>query len=59
MNGDILTSLNYAAMVDFHRQHKPVATVGIFTKKVEIDLGVVETDDNDQITNYIEKPILN
>ena len=58
MNGDILTTLNYEDMVNFHQKHGAVATVGLFKKRVKIDLGVVDTDAEDRITAYVEKPIL-
>jgi NDP-sugar pyrophosphorylase family protein len=56
MNGDLLTTLDYAAMIRFHREHGAVATVGLFDKEVKIDLGVIETDGDDHITGYVEKP---
>lgn len=58
MNGDLLTTLDYTAMVRFHREHGAVATVGLFDKEVKIDLGVIETDDDHHITGYVEKPTL-
>jgi NDP-sugar pyrophosphorylase family protein len=57
MNGDLLTTLDYAAMVRFHREHGAVATVSLFDKEVNIDLGVIETDDGHHITGYVEKPM--
>jgi len=58
MNGDLLTTLDYTAMTRFHREHGAVATVGLFDKEVEIDLGVIETDNDDRVTGYVEKPTL-
>lgn len=59
MNGDLLTTLDYAAMVCFHRERRSVATVGLFKRQVKIDLGAIETDSNDRIISYVEKPTLN
>ncbi len=59
LNGDLLTTLDFAAMVRFHRERGVAATVGIFQKNVKIDLGIVETNGRNCITGYIEKPTLN
>lgn len=59
MNGDLLTTIDYGAMLAFHRSHGKIATVGLANKQVKIDLGVIETDSDGRLTNYIEKPQLN
>ncbi len=56
MNGDILTDLNYNEMVTFHEKSGAFATLGLYQKRVLIDLGVIESDKSDEIRNYIEKP---
>jgi NDP-sugar pyrophosphorylase family protein len=58
MNGDILTNLSYAAMVRHHMQEGAALTIATHGKKVDIDLGVIESDDG-TVTGYIEKPTLN
>ncbi|MCL5958562.1 MAG: sugar phosphate nucleotidyltransferase [Chloroflexi bacterium] len=58
MNGDLLTTLDYTAMVRFHKDSGAVATVGLFKKQVAIDLGVIETNGDSRITAYVEKPTL-
>ncbi len=55
MNGDILTTLNFADFMEFHVKNKNIVTIGTFQKKVKIDLGVLETND-EKFVNYIEKP---
>ncbi|GAB4573874.1 MAG: sugar phosphate nucleotidyltransferase [Anaerolineae bacterium] len=57
MNGDVLTSLNYAEMVAFHRAHGNALTIGIYDKAIPIDLGVIEMDDAGRVTGYLEKPV--
>jgi NDP-sugar pyrophosphorylase family protein len=57
MNGDVLTTLDYRDLVDYHRAHDAVLTVATKSKRVEIDLGVVENHGG-LITNYREKPAL-
>lgn len=59
MNGDVLCDLSYLDMYQFHRNHGGLATVGTYNKKVFIDLGVLEVNENNQIQDYIEKPTLN
>jgi NDP-sugar pyrophosphorylase family protein len=56
MNGDILTNLNYRALLDFHASSGAWLTIAAHRKLVKIDLGVLETDEHGYVTNYIEKP---
>jgi len=58
MNGDILSDIDYRAMLCYHKEKKGIATLGTFTKKITLDLGVVKTDDSGLINQYIEKPTL-
>jgi NDP-mannose synthase len=58
MNGDVLCTLNFREMFDFHRAHGGLATIGTYRKEVPITLGVLELDQNQQIRDYIEKPTL-
>ncbi|MGH2893373.1 MAG: sugar phosphate nucleotidyltransferase [Solirubrobacteraceae bacterium] len=57
MNGDVLTTLDYRELVAYHRAHDAVLTVATKSKRVEIDLGVVENSGG-LITDYREKPSL-
>lgn len=56
MNGDVLTSLNFSELMDYHRSNKTDLTISVTKKDVRIDLGIVEFDDNGKVTDYIEKP---
>ena len=59
MNGDILTSLDYADLVAFHHEQGAALTIACHNKKVDIDLGVIETNGNDNVVvGYREKPTL-
>lgn len=58
MNGDLLTTLNYRDMWHFHSARQAVATVGLFEKRVKVDLGVIEVDESGSIIGYVEKPEL-
>lgn len=57
MNGDVLTTLDYGRLVEHHRASGAALTVAMHSKRVDIDLGVIETD-GDAITGYREKPTL-
>ncbi len=57
MNGDILTDLDYAALVQSHKDFGAVLTIAAHQKKVKIDLGILEVQDG-RVTGYIEKPTL-
>lgn len=58
MNGDILTTLNYEKLIQYHRQHQGVITIAMSQKKVRTELGVMEHDQSYQLTRYVEKPTL-
>ena len=57
MNGDILTDLDYANLVDHHRESGAIMTIATHKRMVKIDFGVLETTDGD-VSKYIEKPTL-
>lgn len=57
MNGDILTTLDFAAMYEFHRARAAAATIAAYPREVKIDFGVLEFgDDPHVLTGYREKP---
>jgi NDP-sugar pyrophosphorylase family protein len=58
MNGDILTTLNYQKLIQFHRRRRGLVTIAMSRKKVPLELGVMEFDRTHQLTRYIEKPTL-
>jgi NDP-sugar pyrophosphorylase family protein len=57
MNGDILTTLNYQALVEHHRRHHAALTIAMHRKDVKIDLGVLESNEQGDLTSYREKPM--
>src|SRR5947209_246420 len=57
MNGDIVTSLNYADLVRFHRDAGAALTIATYHKTVKMELGVIEGETN-TVTGYIEKPTI-
>jgi len=58
MNGDLLTTLPFPELIDYHRKKGAILTIATHPKEVNIDLGVLESDDDDRITAYTEKPTL-
>ncbi len=58
MNGDILTTLPFADLVQQHEQAGSIATVAIKERTVGIEYGVVHTDADGAIVRLEEKPSL-
>jgi len=56
MNGDLLTSINYADLVRYHMQSSADLTIGVCSMPVPVSLGVLDIDANNQITGFREKP---
>jgi NDP-mannose synthase len=59
MNGDVLTTLDYRAMLKFHSTSGAALTVAMHGKSVAVDLGVLEVNEHCELTGYQEKPVLN
>ncbi len=55
MNGDLLTKLNYAHLLDFHRKHEVAATMCVREHETQVPYGVIETDDQ-YMEGIVEKP---
>jgi dTDP-glucose pyrophosphorylase/CBS domain-containing protein len=58
VNGDVLTEIDYARMLDFHHEHKADMTVAVNLHQVEIPYGVFELSGS-SIISVREKPSLN
>jgi NDP-sugar pyrophosphorylase family protein len=59
MNGDVLTSLDYSDLTDYHNRNGAIATIALNKREVDIDFGVVELDNDNSIVGYNEKPKIN
>ena len=57
INGDVLTSMDVRAMLDFHHEHQALLTVGVRQYDIEVPFGVVKTE-GVRITGIQEKPVL-
>ncbi len=59
MNGDVLTDLDYAALLTGHIEAQAKITVATYDRTVKIDFGVLEIGgvDDDRIVAFREKPV--
>ncbi len=57
MNGDILTDLDYAAFYDGHVNAGSIFTISSFVREHVNLYGVLETDANNKLTDFKEKPV--
>jgi len=57
MNGDVLTTIDYRELIEFHHAQEAALTVAMHGHRVNIDLGVIETED-DLVSGFVEKPTL-
>jgi NDP-mannose synthase len=56
MNGDVLSTLDYGAFLEDHIASGAAASISTYTRCNKVDFGVVETDADDRVTDYVEKP---
>jgi NDP-sugar pyrophosphorylase family protein len=56
MNGDLLTTLNYLSLLQYHRSQGACATIAVHQRTVNIDYGVIERTPDGGLSRYIEKP---
>lgn len=59
MNGDLLTTLDYGALLEHHRQSGNVLTIATHQRQVQVDYGVLHLDahsDPQRVIRYEEKP---
>jgi len=55
-NGDVLTDLDIAALVDFHREHAAEATIHLIGVDDPSAFGVVAVDADGRVERFVEKP---
>ena len=60
LNGDILTTLNYRKLMQFHKKNGGVATIALHHVEDPSRYGVVELkEENSRVTRFAEKPSRN
>lgn len=57
MNGDLLTDVDFTALMARHREAGVAATVGVYRRDERIELGVLHLNEGD-VVGYEEKPTL-
>ena len=56
MNGDVLTDLNYSAFYQNHVENKNNFTIASYRRIDKIDYGVLESNDQNKLIKFNEKP---
>lgn len=56
ISGDLLTDFNLKKIMDFHSDNKAKATITLTSVKDPLQFGVVITDKDKRITQFLEKP---
>jgi NDP-sugar pyrophosphorylase family protein len=56
MNGDLLTTLDYAALMRFHREHAAALTIAVADRHTQIEVGVLGINAASEVVSYVEKP---
>lgn len=58
LNGDVLSSIDYKALFQFHKSHGAKATIALHEAEDPSRFGVVESNAKHQILRFVEKPKL-
>lgn len=58
MNGDVLTTLDYAELVRFHREQGNKVTIAAHKRTTKIDYGMLQLDLTQRVREYREKPTI-
>ena len=56
ISGDLLTDFNLQKVMNFHEESKALATITLTSVKDPLQFGVVITDKDKRITQFLEKP---
>ncbi|MBI3286452.1 MAG: mannose-1-phosphate guanyltransferase [Chloroflexi bacterium] len=56
ISGDALTDFDLGAILDFHRRHEALATLVLYRVPDPLEYGVVITDSQGRIRQFLEKP---
>ena len=58
MNGDLLTTIDYTALIKSHMKSYATATIAVISRKIEIDYGTLQIGNKSELIAYQEKPTL-
>jgi mannose-1-phosphate guanylyltransferase len=56
LNGDVICSLNFNDILDFHRNSKGLGTISMWEVEDPTRYGIIGTDSESRITRFLEKP---
>ena len=56
VNGDTVTDIDMGQLMEFHFQKKGIATIATSNRAVQIELGVLESDQDGNLVGFVEKP---
>jgi mannose-1-phosphate guanylyltransferase/phosphomannomutase len=56
ISGDVLTDVDLSAIVEFHDEHKAMATIGLCAVENPLEYGIVIMRDDGSIERFLEKP---
>jgi NDP-mannose synthase len=57
MNGDLLTTLDFAEMMRHHCEQDAMLTIAVTDRKYQIEVGVLAVNDDGRVVGYTEKPV--
>lgn len=58
MNGDLLTTFDFSKFIEYHKNKKSIATIAVTNRKLSVDYGILEYNQQKELTGYVEKPDL-
>jgi mannose-1-phosphate guanylyltransferase/phosphomannomutase len=56
ISGDVLTDIDLRAVVEFHREKKAIATIGLKAMENPLEFGIVITREDGSVERFLEKP---
>ncbi len=56
ISGDVLTDIDISKALDFHKSKGSIATIILKNVEIPLEYGVVVTDEDGRIQNFLEKP---
>lgn len=56
MNGDVLTTIDFGKFFQYHKNKNGICTIAAYNYPTKISLGVLESNENDELSSYTEKP---
>jgi mannose-1-phosphate guanylyltransferase/phosphomannomutase len=56
ISGDVLTDIDLGAVVEFHKERKAMATIGLKAMENPLEFGIVITREDGSIERFLEKP---